>query len=69
MRQALKKELWGSGPLATIARELGQVRKEAAAACDLCAEMWLGSHPLKAPLILRGFFVFNISFCLEHFTL
>ncbi|AYF15850.1 hypothetical protein IFVP177_C1320688 [Vibrio parahaemolyticus] len=51
MRQALKKELWGSGPLATIARELGQVRKEAAAACDLCAGMWLGSHPLKAPLI------------------
>ncbi|CAH1541495.1 conserved hypothetical protein [Vibrio rotiferianus] len=45
MRHALKTELWGSGPLATITRELGQVRKEAAAAGDLCAGMWLGSHP------------------------
>ncbi|CAH1579389.1 hypothetical protein THOB06_30015 [Vibrio rotiferianus] len=69
MRHALKIELWGSGPLATIARELGQVRKEAAAACDLCAGMWLGSHPLKASLIQRGFFVSGVSFCSFHFIL
>ena len=50
--------------LATIARELGQVRKEAAAACDLCAGMWLGSHPLKALRYRRAFFVFEPSFIL-----
>lgn len=37
--------LWRPGPPATIVRELGQVRKEAAAADDLCAGMWLGLHP------------------------
>ncbi len=37
--------LWRPGPPATIVRELGQVRKEAAAANDLCAGMWLGLHP------------------------
>ncbi len=38
--------LWRPGPPATIVRELGQVRKEAAAADDLCAGMWLGLHPI-----------------------
>lgn len=37
--------LWRPGPPATIVRELGQIRKEAAAANDLCAGMWLGLHP------------------------
>lgn len=37
--------LWRPGPPATIVRELGQIRKEAAAADDLCAGMWLGLHP------------------------
>ena len=37
--------LWRPGPPATITRELGQIRKEAAAASDLCAGMWLGLHP------------------------
>lgn len=41
-----RDELWRPGPPATIARELGQVRKEAAAAGDLCAGMWLGLHPI-----------------------
>ncbi|KKX80020.1 hypothetical protein UF37_16040 [Vibrio parahaemolyticus] len=51
LRQAVKKELWGASPLATLAHELGQVGKKTAAPCDLCAGMWLGAHPLKAPLI------------------
>ena len=42
-----KRIYGGSGPPATIARELGQVRKEAAAACELCAGMWLGLPPIR----------------------
>lgn len=36
----------GSGPPATLVRELGQVRKEAATADDVCAGMWLGLPPI-----------------------
>lgn len=54
--------LWRPGPPATIVRELGQVRKEAAAADDLCAGMWLGLHPTDSCNIcshkLQEFFIF-----------
>ena len=44
---APKKAHYGGliGPLATIVREPGQVRKEAATANDLCAGMWLVRLP------------------------
>ena len=51
----LRKRIYGGpGPPATIARELGQVRKEAAAASDLCAGMWLGLPPLKNAAFISG---------------
>jgi hypothetical protein len=34
-----------AGPLATITREPGQIRKEAATAGTLCAEVWLVGLP------------------------
>jgi hypothetical protein len=37
------------GPLASIIRELGQVRKEAAVTDDLSAEMWLIRPPPFQP--------------------
>ncbi|EAR29384.1 hypothetical protein PTD2_11229 [Pseudoalteromonas tunicata D2] len=40
------------GPLATIAGELGQARKGAATACDLCAGMRLVGPPPKSQNIL-----------------
>ncbi|KZW99552.1 hypothetical protein JL49_16575 [Pseudoalteromonas luteoviolacea] len=40
------------GPLATIVREPGQVRKEAATADDLCAGMWLVRLPPKIYLFV-----------------
>ncbi|ACP05341.1 conserved hypothetical protein [Vibrio cholerae O395] len=36
----------GPGPPATLVREPGQIRKEAATADDVCAGMWLGSPPI-----------------------
>lgn len=35
----------GPGPPATLVREPGQIRKEAATADDVCAGMWLGLRP------------------------
>jgi len=40
------------GPLATVSRELGQTWKGAAAAVDLCAEVWL----VGVASILKAFF-------------
>lgn len=43
----LRKRIYGGpGPPATLTRELGQARKGAAAAGDVCAGMWLGSPPI-----------------------
>lgn len=36
----------GPGPPATLVREPGQIRKEAATADDVCAGMWLGPPPI-----------------------
>ena len=41
------------GPLAMILCELGQIRKEATAADDLCAEMWLGEGPPNLKFIVN----------------
>lgn len=44
------------GPPATITREPGQIRKEAATAGTLCAGVWLvGSPPISKSLVLQGF--------------
>src|SRR5476651_1510795 len=44
------------GPPATITREPGQIRKEAATAGTLCAGVWLvGLPPISKSLILQGF--------------
>ncbi len=41
-----KRIYGGPGPPATLTCELGQARKGAAAAGDVCAGMWLGSPPI-----------------------
>lgn len=46
------------GPPATITREPGQIRKEAATAGTLCAGVWLvGLPPISKSLILQGLIV------------
>ena len=42
------------GPPATLTCELGQIRKEAAAASDVCAGMWLGLPPIKNAALISG---------------
>lgn len=44
----------GPGPPATLVRELGQVRKEAATADDVCAGMRLGLPPIYLALKFKS---------------
>jgi hypothetical protein len=47
------------GPPAMLTCELGQVRKEAAAAGDACAGMWLAEPPPLSPLEKSSYVSYN----------